>query len=114
LNGHCDEVLLGGIVHGNTEGGNAIRGHELEREFRRGCVFVGFQDRGNNDQEDVRRRVAGQVARVVDRSRRGTKSAKTISQEAGPGPGPGPGTGRTCGMLRLTGSVHGRGNPPLP
>jgi hypothetical protein len=92
--------------------GNAIRGHELEREFR--YAFVGFQHRGNNDQEDFRRRVAGQVARVVGRSRRGTKSAKTIPQEAGPGPGPGPGTGRICGMLRLTGSVHGRGNPPLP
>jgi len=68
LNGH--EVLLGS----DTQSGNAIRGHE--REFR--DVFVGFEDRCNNDQEDF----AGRVGRVV---RRGAKFAKTIPQEAGDG-----------------------------
>jgi hypothetical protein len=61
LTGH--EMLFGG----NTEGGDAIRGHK--REFR--CIFVGFEDRGNNDQEEF----AGHFARVVGR---GAKFAKTI------------------------------------
>jgi hypothetical protein len=42
LKGH--EVLFGG----NTEGGDGIRGHKREK-FR---IVVGFEGRGNNDQEE--------------------------------------------------------------
>jgi hypothetical protein len=42
LEGH--EVLFGG----NTEGGDGIRGHKWGK-FR---TVVGFEDRGNNDQEE--------------------------------------------------------------
>ena len=67
LNGR--EVLFSS----DTEGGSAVRGHKLEGEFS--LVFVGVEERDDNDEKDLVGRGTGVVGRRP-------KGAKTVPQEA--------------------------------
>ena len=79
LKGH--KVLFGG----NTEGGDGIRGHKREK-FR---IVVGFEGRGNNDQEEsgrLRLPVAMSLGSSVGEPSSRRQSCIRLAM------------GRTCGM----------------
>jgi hypothetical protein len=104
----------GVLFSSDTEGGGAVRGDTGGFSL----VFVGVEERDDDDEKDLVGRGAGVVGRRP-------KGAKTVPQEAESGHMSAHGCGRGSGRGAKTvpqeadsgrgrGSGRDRGNPPLP